>query len=99
VSGPAPTHSWGADSQTDEDQNASSCFGTYVVFFRYPRPVLALRGGKEPRVSYPAEQVAEACRPRATLVAIPAADHFYFYNGTQAELARAVCDWLATIGG
>jgi pimeloyl-ACP methyl ester carboxylesterase len=63
---------------------------------RYPGPVLALRGGKEPRDSYPAEQVAEACGARATLVVLPGADHFY--NGTHAELARAVCDWLATLG-
>jgi pimeloyl-ACP methyl ester carboxylesterase len=62
---------------------------------RYPGPVLALRGGKEPRASYPAETIAEACGPRATLVVIPGADHFY--NGTEADLARAVCDWLAKV--
>lgn len=63
---------------------------------RYPGPVLALRGSQEPPDSYPAEKVAEACGGRATLVVIPGADHFY--NGTQPELARAVCDWLATVG-
>jgi pimeloyl-ACP methyl ester carboxylesterase len=63
---------------------------------RYPGPVLALRGSKEPRDNYPAEKVAEACGPRATLAVIPGADHFY--NGAQAELAKAVCDWLATLG-
>ena len=64
---------------------------------RYPGPVLALRGSKETPDNYPAEKVAEACGGRATLVVIPGADHFY--NGTQSELARAVCDWLAMVGG
>jgi alpha/beta superfamily hydrolase len=64
---------------------------------RYPGPVLVLRGSKEPRNNYPAEQIAEACGARGTLVVIPGADHFY--NGAQAELAQAVCDWLAKLGG
>jgi pimeloyl-ACP methyl ester carboxylesterase len=63
----------------------------------YPGPVLALRGSREPSENYPAEKVAEACRGRSTLVVIPGADHFY--NGTQPELARAVCDWLVMIAG
>jgi pimeloyl-ACP methyl ester carboxylesterase len=64
---------------------------------RYPGPVLALRGSKEPRERYPAEEAADACGVRAFLVVIPGADHFY--NGTQPQLTRALCDWLVTIAG
>ena len=64
---------------------------------RYSGPILALRGSKEPPENYPAEKVAEACGARATLVVIPGADHFY--NGTQPELVRAVCNWLVMIAG
>ena len=62
---------------------------------RYPGSVLVLRGSKEPADNYPAEKVAEVCGARATLVVVPGADHFY--NGTEAEFARAVCDWVARI--
>ena len=61
---------------------------------RYPGPVLALRGSKEPPELYPAERVADAAGARATLAVIPGGDHFY--NGTEAELAQAVCGWLET---
>lgn len=63
---------------------------------RYPGPVLALRGGKEPEHNYPAAGMAKACGARATLVVIPGADHFY--NGTHAEFARAVTEWLTKVG-
>jgi len=71
--------------------------GTVESACRYPGPVLALRGSKEPPDIYPAEKVAEACGARATLVVIPGADHFY--NDTQPELVRALCDWLALVVG
>ncbi|HSN39995.1 MAG TPA: hypothetical protein VLT92_07350, partial [Burkholderiales bacterium] len=61
---------------------------------RYAGPVLALRGSKEPPELSPAEAVAEAAGARATLAVIPGGDHFY--NGTEAELAQAVCGWLET---
>jgi pimeloyl-ACP methyl ester carboxylesterase len=58
----------------------------------YPGPVLALRGALEPQALYPAEEIAEAAGARATLAVIPDGDHFY--NGVEADFARAVRDWL-----
>ena len=58
-------------------------------------PVLALRGSLEEREFYPAEAVAEAVGSRGTPVVLEGADHFY--NGRQAELARAVCRWLESV--
>lgn len=63
---------------------------------RYPGPILALRGSKELTASYPAEAVVAAAGKRATLAVIPEGDHFY--NGVEAEFARAVCDWFAKTG-
>jgi pimeloyl-ACP methyl ester carboxylesterase len=59
----------------------------------YPGPILALRGAREPQALYPAEAIAEAAGARATLAVIADADHFY--NGVEADFARAVCDWFA----
>lgn len=61
----------------------------------YPGPILALRGALEASSGYPAEAIAEAAGPRATLAVIPEADHFY--NRAEAPFARAVCDWLGPI--
>lgn len=58
---------------------------------RYPGPLLALRGGRENAEQYPAEAFA-AASPRAKLVVIPGADHFY--NRSGSAFARAVCEWL-----
>jgi len=62
---------------------------------RYSGPILALRGSKEPAENYPAEKIADACPGRATLAVIHDADHFY--NGTEAELFRVVCEWLVMV--
>jgi pimeloyl-ACP methyl ester carboxylesterase len=78
-----------AASWVDLSQNVPS---TVENARRYPGPILALRGSKEPPNVYPAEEVATAAGSRAKLVILPGADHFY--NGTEADLARAVCDWL-----
>jgi len=63
---------------------------------RYPGPILALRGSKEPTGQYPAEAVAAAAGARATLAVIPEGDHFY--NGVEAGFARVVCDWFGKTG-
>jgi pimeloyl-ACP methyl ester carboxylesterase len=78
-----------AASWVDLSQNVPS---TVENARRYPGPILALRGSKEPPEVYPAEEIAAAAGSRAKLVVLPGADHFY--NGTEADLARAVCDWL-----
>jgi len=63
---------------------------------RYPGPILALRGSKEPAELYPAEAVAEAAGARATLAVVPDGDHFY--NGVEAGFVRVVCDWFGKTG-
>lgn len=78
-----------AASWVDLSQNVPS---TVENARRYPGPILALRGSKEPSNVYPAEEVAGAAGSRAKLVILPGADHFY--NGTEVDLARAVCDWM-----
>lgn len=59
---------------------------------RYPGPVLALRGAREPDELYPAEAVAAAVGARATLAVIEGGDHFY--NGVEAGFVQAVRDWF-----
>lgn len=63
---------------------------------RYPGPILALRGSKEPAGLYPAEAVAEAAGARAMLAVVPDGDHFY--NGVEAGFATVVCDWFRKTG-
>lgn len=79
-----------AASWVDLSENVPS---TVENASRYPGPILALRGSKEPADAYPAEAVAQAAGERATLAVVPGGDHFY--NGVEAEFARTVCDWLA----
>jgi len=69
--------------------------GTVENARRYPGPILAVRGSKEPEESYPAEAVAAAAGNRAALAVIPDGDHFY--NGVEAEFTRAVCNWFKSL--
>ena len=59
----------------------------------YPGPVLSLRGEKEAEALYPAEAVAAAASPRATLAIVAGGDHFY--NGVEEAFVSAVCGWYA----
>ena len=56
-------------------------------------PVLYLRGDKEPRDLYPAEEFARRCGGECTVDIVPDCDHFYV--GREQVIAERVCRWLA----
>jgi pimeloyl-ACP methyl ester carboxylesterase len=56
-------------------------------------PVLYLRGEKEPRDLYPAEEFKKRCGGPCTVEIVPGSDHFY--NGREDEVATIVENWLA----
>ena len=55
-------------------------------------PVLYLRGEKEPRDLYPAEEFAKRTKD-CTVKIVPGSDHFY--NGREEVVADLVSQWLA----
>ena len=55
-------------------------------------PVLYLRGDREPRDLYPAEEFAKRSGGRCQVEIIPDCDHFY--AGREAAVAALVCAWL-----
>lgn len=55
-------------------------------------PVLYLRGDKEPRELYPAEEFARRCGGDCTVEIVPDCDHFY--AGREPAIADRVCRWL-----
>jgi pimeloyl-ACP methyl ester carboxylesterase len=55
-------------------------------------PVLYLRGDKEPRELYPAEEFARRCGGECTIEIVPDCDHFYV--GREAAVAAIVTNWL-----
>lgn len=57
-------------------------------------PVLAIRGDKEDRDRYPAEEFQAACGGPCEVNIVPNCDHFY--NGREDHVAGIVRDWLAT---
>lgn len=70
---------------------------TIALAPRIQCPVLAIRGDKEDRDRYPAEEFAAACGGPCTVNIIGNCDHFY--NDREEEVAGVVSDWLgATIG-
>lgn len=56
-------------------------------------PVLYLRGDREPRDLYPAEEFARRCAGPCTVHIVPECDHFYL--GREAAVSEIVCRWLA----
>ncbi len=55
-------------------------------------PVLAIRGSKEDRYRYPAEEFKANCGGPCTVEIIANSDHFYV--GCEAEVARVITSWL-----
>ena len=55
-------------------------------------PVLYLRGDKEPRELYPAEEFARRCAGECTVEIVPDCDHFYV--GREAAVTATVVNWL-----
>jgi pimeloyl-ACP methyl ester carboxylesterase len=56
-------------------------------------PVLYLRGDRESREIYPAEEFARRCAGAATVQVVPDCDHFYV--GRETAVSAIVCRWLA----
>jgi pimeloyl-ACP methyl ester carboxylesterase len=56
-------------------------------------PVLYVRGDKEPRDLYPAEDFKRRCAGPCTIEIVHGCDHFYL--GREATLTELVCSWLA----
>lgn len=60
-------------------------------------PVLYIRGDREPREQYPAEDFKERAGGPCTVEIVPDCDHFY--NGREDAVTRAVTAWLTkTLG-
>jgi pimeloyl-ACP methyl ester carboxylesterase len=59
-------------------------------------PSLYLRGDKEPRDLYPAEEFARRAKGPCTVQIVPACDHFYV--GREEAIAERVSSWLKKIG-
>ena len=56
-------------------------------------PVLAIRGDKEEKHRYPAEEIQQNCGGPCTVEIISNCDHFY--NGREDHVAQVVSSWLA----
>ena len=59
-------------------------------------PTLYIRGDKEPRASYPAEEFARRAGGPVSIEIIPDCDHFY--NGQEHAVQKRVASWLASLG-
>ena len=55
-------------------------------------PVLYVRGDKEPRDQYPAEEFRERAGGACMVEIVPDCDHFY--NGREDAVTRTVTSWL-----
>jgi pimeloyl-ACP methyl ester carboxylesterase len=60
-------------------------------------PTLFIRGDKEPRASYPAEEFAQRAGGPVRIEIIPDCDHFY--SGREEAVQKAVAFWLASMAG
>jgi pimeloyl-ACP methyl ester carboxylesterase len=58
-------------------------------------PVLYLRGDKEPRDLYPAEEFAHRCGDECSVEIVPDCDHFYV--GREQQITERVCRWLGSL--
>jgi pimeloyl-ACP methyl ester carboxylesterase len=58
-------------------------------------PALYLRGDKEPRDLYPAEEFARRAKGACEVQVVPDCDHFY--NGREEEIAQRVTRWLGHV--
>jgi len=71
----------------------SSCPDILALAPRISCPALYLRGDREPRDLYPAEEFARRAGGPCTVDIVPECDHFY--AGREAEVAKRVAGWLA----
>ena len=71
----------------------SNCPDILALAPRIQCPSLYLRGDREPRDLYPAEQFAKKTKGECRVEIVPDCDHFYV--GREAEVAKRVAAWLA----
>ena len=73
----------------------ASCPDILELAPRIRCPVLYLRGDREPRELYPAEEFARRSAGPCSVEIVPQCDHFYV--GHEAEVSAIVCRWLASL--
>ena len=71
----------------------TQCPDTLELAPKISCPVLYLRGDKEPRDLYPAEEFRRRCAGPSDVEIVPDCDHFYV--GREAVVSNIVCSWLA----
>lgn len=71
----------------------TQCPDTLELAPKISCPVLYLRGDKEPRDLYPAEEFRRRCAGPCDVEIVPDCDHFYV--GREAVVSNIVCSWLA----
>lgn len=73
----------------------ASCPDILALAPRISCPVLYVRGDREPRDLYPAEEFARRCAGACTVEIVPDCDHFY--RGREAAISELVRSWLAQL--
>ena len=73
----------------------ANCPDTLELAPRIACPTLYLRGDKEPRDLYPAEEFAHRAKGACTVQIVPDCDHFYV--GREEEIAGRVTRWLSDV--
>ena len=71
----------------------SNCPDILELAPRIACPVLYLRGDREPRDLYPAEEFQRRARGPCTTEIVHGCDHFY--RGCEATVTELICSWLA----
>ena len=71
----------------------SNCPDILELAPRISCPVLTLRGDREPRELYPAEEFSRKASGTCTVHIVPDCDHFYV--GREEIVSNIVCPWLA----
>jgi pimeloyl-ACP methyl ester carboxylesterase len=83
---------WWYVTSAESFRELADCPDTLELAPRIRCPVLYLRGDREPRDLYPAEEFARRCAGPCTVEIVPQCDHFYV--GREAAVSEIVCRWL-----
>jgi pimeloyl-ACP methyl ester carboxylesterase len=83
---------WWYVSSAESFLELNNCPDILELAPRIRCPVLYIRGDKEPRELYPAEEFARRCAGQCTVEIVPDCDHFYV--GREAAVASVVTNWL-----
>ncbi|MDQ5847697.1 MAG: alpha/beta hydrolase [Pseudomonadota bacterium] len=83
---------WWYVSTAESFLDLASCPDTLELAPRIGCPVLYLRGEREPRDLYPAEEFQRRCPGRCAVEIVADCDHFYVDR--EAAVSKIVCSWL-----